>query len=304
MAETLVIGMLPKSTDNPYFQSCRRGAEEAASEMSLILEWKGPAETDPARQIQIVEGWIDRRLPVIAVSVEDSGSLSPVLEKARARGAKVITWDSDAAPKARDFMVEQATAEGIAHALSFELGRMVGGRGSFAVITASSASENQNAWLRELRSRVERDHPGLDLVGVRACNDDVEQARTETLSLLAQHPHMEAIVGLCAPAVPGAAEAVRSIKRRNRVLVTGLSLASICKPYLESGDVQTLVSWNTRNLGYLTVLAAQALMQGRLVPGAASFQAGRLRTVIVKGDKIHLGRPHIISLSNLADFDA
>lgn len=302
MAETPVVGMLPKSTANPYFESCRRGALEAATELGVNLLWQGPSDPDPVRQVRIVEGWVRERVPVIAVSVDDQATLSPVLREARAQGVRVLTWDSDADPDARSFMVEQATAEGIAHALSFELGRLVGGTGTYAVITASSTSENQNVWLRELRQRVGRDHPGLHLAAVRSCSDDADRAKNVTLELLSQLQGVQAVVGLCAPAVPGAAEAMKSSGRR--VFVTGLSIASICRPYLESGHIQTLVSWNTRNLGYLAVQAAQAVAAGRLSPGAASFSAGRLRTILVKSDKIHLGRPHIISLANVSDFDA
>ena len=62
-------------------------------------------------------------------------------------------------------------------------------------------------------------------------------------------------MAISAPAVPGAAEAVRQAGRTD-VNVIGLSLPNINKPYVHDGVVQTVVLWNTRDLGYLTVLAA------------------------------------------------
>ena len=38
----------------------------------------------------------------------------------------------------------------------------------------------------------------------------------------------------------------------------GLSLPNMNKPYVHDGWVQTVVLWNTRDLGYLTVLAGVA----------------------------------------------
>jgi ABC-type sugar transport system substrate-binding protein len=302
MAERLAVGMMPKSTGNPYFESCRRGAAEAARELDVELLWEGPAENDPQRQEQILAGWISRRLPVVAVSVADRERLSGALSRARAQGVKVVTWDADADAPARDFMVQPATPEGLAHAVAFELGRLVAGRSQFAVITASSTSDNQNAWLRELRSRLARDRPELRLVDVRACQDTQERAREQAAQLLSAHPQLAALVGLCAPAVPGAAEAVKAAGRAG-VRVTGLSLASLCRPYLQAGLVQSIVSWSTRDLGYLALRTAHGLATGILKPGALSFDAGRLRTVMVSGSEVRLGRPHIISLANLDGFD-
>ena len=46
------------------------------------------------------------------MAVENRGGISTVLRKARERGIKVLTWDADAEPDARDFFVNQATPEG------------------------------------------------------------------------------------------------------------------------------------------------------------------------------------------------
>jgi hypothetical protein len=62
-------------------------------------------------------------------------------------------------------------------------------------------------------------------------------------------------MAIAAPAVPGAAEAVRQAGRTD-VKVMGLSLPNINKKYVHEDVVQVVVLWNTTNLGYLTVQAA------------------------------------------------
>jgi rhamnose transport system substrate-binding protein len=94
----VTVAMMPKSKGDPYFISCRVGAEEAAKELNVNLIWDGPTEVDPAAQNQFVEGWITRRVDAIAVSVGSAASISTVLEKARKQGIKVVTWDADSAP--------------------------------------------------------------------------------------------------------------------------------------------------------------------------------------------------------------
>ncbi|HWV58116.1 MAG TPA: substrate-binding domain-containing protein, partial [Longimicrobiales bacterium] len=62
------------------------------------------------------------------------------------------------------------------------------------------------------------------------------------------HPQIEVIMAIAAPAVPGAAEAVEQSGRTD-VKVTGLSLPSMCRPYIKSGVIESCILWNTTDLG-------------------------------------------------------
>ena len=302
MTKGMTVGIMPKSTRNPYFEDCRTGAEEAARELGFALAWEGPPEANAVYQAQIVEAWTRDRLPVIAVSVENRSMLSPVLKEARKHGIRVLTWDSDADSEARDFTVVHATAESVAHALSFEVGRILSGHGSFAGITSTLTAPNQRAWIAEFKGRIAKEYPGLKLVEVVPCDDMSENARRETLHLLERHSDIKAIVGFCSPAVPGAAEALKAAKRSD-VRVTGVSLPSLCRGHIEEGLVDSVVIWKTRNLGYLVGTSAHALATGGLEVGTVSLRAGRLGTVLVQKDEIRLGRCHIVTRGNLAQFN-
>ncbi len=150
----VTMGMMPKAKGDPYFVSCRKGAEEAAAALNVDLIWDGPTELDPAKQNEVVEAWITRRVDVIAVSVENQAAISTVLRKARSRGIKVLTWDADSEPDARDFLVNQATPQGIGETLADEAARLLGGAGEFAIVTASLSAANQNEWIKHIRARL------------------------------------------------------------------------------------------------------------------------------------------------------
>ena len=109
-------------------------------------------------------------------------------------------------------------------------------------------------------------------------------------------------MGIAAPAVPGAAEAVRQSGRTD-VKVIGLSLPNMCKPYVKAGVIDSIVLWNTRDLGYLTVLAGHALATGMLAPGSTSLQAGRLGHLEVRSDQVLLGKPFVFTRENIDGFD-
>jgi rhamnose transport system substrate-binding protein len=301
-AAAVVVGMMPKAKGDPYFVSCRQGADEAAAESNVDLIWDGPTELDPAKQNEVVEAWITRGVGVVAVSVENQAAMSTVLRKARARGIKVLTWDADSEPDARDFLVNQATPQGIGETLADEAARLLGGSGEFAIVTASLSAANQNQWIGFIKARLRAQHPGLTLATIRPSDGDRDRAFAETQTILKVYPKVRLIMGIAAPAVPGAAEAVRQ-SGRSDVVVTGLSLPNMCKPYVHAGVIRSVVLWNTKDLGYLTVRAAAALSRGELKRGDTSFPAGRLGQLTVSGDQILLGRPFVFTKDNIDQFD-
>ena len=300
--QQLTVAMMPKNKGNPYFVSCHQGAQEAAAELGVKLLWDGPTETDPAKQSDVVEAWITRGVDVLAVSVENKEAMSTVLRKARGKGIRVITWDADADKDARDFFVNQATPEGIATVLLDHASRILGGKGSFAIITASLTAANQNDWIKHIKDVLAEKHPGLTLVEIRPSDDDRKRAFDETQTLLKVHPEVKLVMAIASPAVPGAAEAVKQSGRTD-VKVTGLGLPNASRPYLKDGVLDSVVLWSTKDLGYLTLQVASALANGSLRPGQDRLVAGRLGTLTVAGDNVLLGTPFTFTKANVDQFD-
>jgi len=297
-----VIAMMPKAKGDPYFISCKQGADEAAKELGVELLWDGPTDLDPAKQNEVVEAWITRGVDAIAVSVENKAGISTVLRKAREKGIEVITWDADAEKDARDFLINQATPEGIGYTLTDEAARILNGKGDFAIITASLSAANQNEWIKYIKERLAQKYPDLKLVAIQPSEGDRDRAFAETQTLLKVYPNVKLIMAIAAPAVPGAAEAVKQSGRAD-VKVTGLSLPNMCKPYIKEGVAASIVLWNTADLGYLTVYAANALTQGEMKRGDNKITAGRLGPIEIVDDEVRLGLPFIFNKENIDRFN-
>ncbi|HMH43460.1 MAG TPA: substrate-binding domain-containing protein [Pyrinomonadaceae bacterium] len=297
-----VIAMMPKAKGDPYFVSCKQGADEAAKELGVELLWDGPTDLDPAKQNEVVEAWITRGVDVIAVSVENKVGISTVLRKAKEKGIKVITWDADAEKDARDFFIDQATPQGIGYTLTDEAARILNNKGEFAIITASLSAANQNEWIKYIKERMAQKYPDLKLVAIQPSEGDRDRAFAETQTVLKVYPNVKLIMAIAAPAVPGAAEAVQQSGRQD-VKVTGLSLPNMNKPYVHSGVVESVVLWNTVDLGYLTVYAANALAAGQLKRGGSVWSAGRLGKIEVADDEVRLGAPFVFNKDNIDRFN-
>ena len=298
----ITVAMMPKSKGNAYFIACRKGAEEAAKELGVKLIWDGPTDPDPAKQNEVIDTWITRGVDVIAVAVENREGISSVLKKgtrARNQGAHL---GRRRRPDARDFFVNQATPEGIGQTLMDNAARVLNGKGSFAIITASLTAANMIAWQKTIEARRLEKYPQITMASLRPCDDLQKKAFDETNTVLNANPDVKLIMAICTPAVPGAAEAIKQSGRTD-VKVIGLGLPNDNKRYVHDGITDCVVLWNTMDLGYLTVQAARALHDGTLKAGATSLTAGRLGSVEIKGDNILLGQPYLFTKDNIDKFD-
>src|SRR5579862_8041584 len=165
----LTIALMPKSKGNAYFISCKTGAERAAKDLGVDLIFDGPTDPDPARQNEVIENWITLGVDAIAAACENKEGISTALRKARSKGIKVITYDSDALPDAREFFVNQATPEGIGDTLMDEAARLCDDKGEFAIITASLTAGNMIEWQKRIEATRASRHPNMKMVALRPC---------------------------------------------------------------------------------------------------------------------------------------
>ena len=299
----LLIGLLPKSKGNQYFDNVHAGAKTAAAELGAQLLFDGPTNTDAAKQNEIVENWITQEVDVIAAAAENKDGLSSALKKAQAKGIKVVTYDSDAQPDARSFFVNQATAQGIGEVLMDTAAQLCGEEGEFAIITATLTAANMNEWRKHIEARLAAKYPKMKLLDTKPCDDQKDKAQQETTNLLSAYPNIKCVMAICSPAVPGAAEAVKQAGKSGKVKVLGLGLPSENKAYVKEGVTQAVILWKVQDLGYLTIQAAAATAKGTLKAGDKTFNAGKLGAMEIQGSDILLGKPFVFTKENIDQFD-
>jgi rhamnose transport system substrate-binding protein len=294
--------MLPKLSGIPYFNACRRGAEEAARELGVNLVYDGPLTADAVRQGEIANSWILRGFDVIAVAPNNPEAIAPVLKKARERGIHVITWDTDSLPDAREYFVNQVSSPAMARALVDIVSEETGGSGRVALISGTETAANQNTWMRHMRDYATAQHPRLtfiDPVEYPGEDDARSYQSAQGLCLLSRPP--DGIIGMTSVSAPAAAKAVFDAKLSGKVAVTGITLPSSLRSYLKNGTVKRFVLWKPVDLGYLTVQVARRLSAGGSL--GSKIEAGRLGKLKVENGEIILGPPLVFDASNVEQYD-
>lgn len=302
----ITVAMLPKKKGVPYFTSCSEGAMEAAKELGNVeLIYDGPTSGDAAEAVKLIDQWTAQGVDVIAVSPNDPAVLGPAMKRAREAGIKVITWDADSDPQNREFLVNQATPEEIGNSLVDTMAFDLGGSsasGQVAIVTASLTAANQNEWIKYMKSRLAK-YPRIELVAIKPSNEDQKLAFSVTQDLLKAYPGLRGVFAISSVAFPGAAEAVKQAGKTGSVFVTGLSTPNDMRGYVNDGVVKSVILWNTKDLGYLTVYAARALVDGTLKGGETSLKAGRLGEKKVVGDNVMLGGTLTFTKENIGEYD-
>ena len=297
--------MMPKSKGNAYFIACQKGRRRSGRRAGRRADLgrsdrarSGQAEPD-RRHLDHARRRRDRR-----GGRESRGASRRCCARPAQRGIKVLTWDADANPDARDFFVNQATPQGIGYTLMDHAGRILGGKGEFAIITASLTAANMIEWQKHIEERRASKYPDIKMADLRPCDDLQEKAferdqhDSERLSEReADHGHLlagRARRGRSGEAIgPRRRESHRPgpAQRQQATTSTRASPTASC-----SG---TRWTWATSRSMRPTRCATGTLKPGDDV--AQGRPAGHDRRSA--GDNILLGEPFTFNKSNIDQFD-
>lgn len=303
-AGKLTIGVMPKLVGIDFYNAVEKGAKEAGAELGVEVVYDGPLTADVTKQAQMIDSWNARKLDAICIAPNNPDAIAPALGKAAKRGAKILSFDADAAPTSRDFFVNQATVEAIAKALVESMVKQAGPEAKYIYLTGTLTAVNQNMWMAAMEQYIKATYPKMVNLSPEPKTSEEDQALATqvTIDLLKTYPDLNGIFAMTSVALPGAAEALRKAGNKT-VILTGLSTPKAMRTYIDEGVLQEFVLWNPVDLGYLTVAAAKLAAEGKLTPETTTIEAGRLGTVQVNNREVLLGDPLIFNKENIAQFD-
>ncbi len=304
-AADVKIALVVKSLGNGFFEAANRGAEEAAKELGDVeIIYTGPTTTTAEGQIEVINSLIAQGVDAIAISANDPDAVVPALKKAAQRGIKVISWDSGVAPEGRIMHLNPSSNELIGKmCLQLAASHLEGGKGDFAILSATTTSTNQNIWIEEMKKQL-ADFNGLNLVTTVYGDDLADKSYREAQGLLTSQPSVKVIVAPTTVGVLAASQAVKDAGKIGDVYVTGLGLPSEMAGAIKSGATKEFAIWNPVDLGYSAAQIAYRIVKGETdaAPGA-EIEAGRMGSIKV-GDngEAAMADPFIYDASNIDEF--
>lgn len=259
------LGMVIKSTTNPYYTATLKGAQIAASEVGGKVENWGPTQSTATAQIDIINNLANRRVSAIAVAPNDAAAVVPAMKRAAQLGIHVITFDADSDPAGRTFYVNSATTEAIGTYGAKRLAEEMGMKGEIAIVSAQPTSANQNAWIKAFRAEMSKpEYAEFKIVDEVYGYDDEQKAFDATVALITKYPNLTGIFAPTCPGAPAVARALETIKKNGEVKLAGTCVPSISAQYMLNDTIQVLYLWDPIKLGYVTYHAAKLMDEGKL----------------------------------------
>ena len=310
-AEGKKIALVGKAAGNAFFEIAAKSFQETVEAEGGEVQVVYPETATADAQIKVLDNLISQDFDAICISANDVNALQAKLEEAMDEGIKVSSFDSAPNKDSREIFVNQAGTKEVAQALMDAVLDISGGEGQFAILSATSQSANQNAWIDAMKTIMEGDdkYSKLELVDVVYGDDEPQKSTDQTAALLQNYKDLKVI---CAPTTVGIAAAAKYLQDNgSSCKLTGLGLPSEMQEYTGDDDSHScpyFYLWDMEGLGKLSAYATMALVKGDIT-GAEdeTFTAGDMgEFTITKADddgtEIVLGEPLQFTPDNVADY--
>ena len=151
-----IFALVPKNTNNPFFDQARAGCKKAEKELkgAIVCLYIGPSDHGGGdEEAQIVADLVTKRVDGIAVDPANANAMANALAGAKAAGIPVLTWDSDLLP--RDKSKRLAYVGTNNYDIGLNIGKLVQQikptGGTICIQSGGAASANHNERMQGIR---------------------------------------------------------------------------------------------------------------------------------------------------------
>lgn len=291
-----VFALVPKNTNNPFFDQARDGCKKAEAESKGAFEclYIGPGEHGGGEeQVQVVNDLIAKKVDGIAVSAANAAAMGKALEKAKAAGIPVLTWDSDLLPKDKGNRVAYVGTYNydIGVNLAKEVQAIKPKGGTICIQSGGAAAANHNERIQGIRDTLAGKKsdtaPGDRLSGANGwteaagcplyTNDDFPVAVQQMEDTLAKYPNLDAFVPTGGfPQFAGQAYARAAGRYKSKIADGSLALVvadtlpiqiDLLKQGLSSGQV----GQRPFDMGYKAMIFLNDIKDGKAPPADPTY---------------------------------
>jgi ribose transport system substrate-binding protein len=286
-----VFALVPKNTNNPFFDQARDGCKKAERELKGAIEclYIGPGEHGGGEeQVQVVNDLIAKKVDGIAVSPSNAAAMGKALEGAKAAGIPVLTWDSDLLEKDKALRLAYVGTHnyeiGVNHAKLAQKIKPKGG--TICIQSGGAAAANHNERMQGIRDTLagtkSAQAPGTKLTGqngwteVAGCplytNDDFPLSVQQMEDILGKYPKLDAFIptGGFPQFIPQAYKKVAE-KYKSRIADGSLALVvadtlPVQIELLKAGLSKGQVGQRPAEMGYKSMFFLKDIKDGKPAP--------------------------------------
>lgn len=264
---------IPQLASQEVYLSERAGLEEAAAPLSVKIDWNGPSDSDPQRQVDLLTAATNSNRYGIVINPIGTNASTSSIQRALSRGIPVVVArDSvNLAPQAHlSFLLEDYAAG--ASLVTDRLNEVTGGRGQVMILGLDPNATSSRSRFDSVEHALQRDCPQIKVADRVISPFSSGFAQIAAEQALQRHPDLVAFIALNNRAGLGAAMAVKvkGASSRIRVIVFDQSLPLLLR--LRRGEVDSVIVQNMRAIGRAAMQNIDADRSGQRYEHAVTFK--------------------------------
>ncbi len=235
-AQNVLVGLITKTNNNPFFVKMKEGASAKAQELGVTLQsFAGKYDGDNDSQVAAIESLVSAGAKGILITPSDTKAIVPTVKKARDAGVLVIALDTPLDP------IEAADSTFATD--NFQAGVLIG---EWAAKTLGAKAATAHIAFLDLAANeptvdVLRDHGFMQGFGIKFTEPnhygnetdkriaghqwgrgEEEGGRTGMENLLQKDPDINVVYTINEPTAAGAYEALKAAGKEKSVLMTSV----------------------------------------------------------------------------------
>ena len=267
------IGVVPKATSHAFWVAVEKGAKAAGKEFNVDVEWNGaPSETDYARQIQIVDSMINRRVDGLAVAAAERKALVATIDRAMKQGIPVTIFDSGIDGDNYTSFVATNNFEG-GQLGARTLAKLIGGKGEIGLMLHAPGSASTMDRERGFTDVIEKEFPNIKIVASQYGMADRSKARAAAENMLTAHSNLVGFFGSSEPSTTGASLAVKARGLAGKVKVVAFDASDNLVEDMRAGAIQAMVVQDPFQMGFNAVKTIIDKLDGKTPPKRIDLSA-------------------------------
>ncbi|MBC8536122.1 substrate-binding domain-containing protein [Feifania hominis] len=283
----LDIVTIPKLKGIAWFDQMIPGGEEWVAKNGGTFYQGGSATPDSALQLQALEDAITQKVDVIHIVPLATEPLEITMKKAMDQGIVVISHEAPSAENVHydvEAFQNAAYGEHLMQALAKEMGE----EGEYAIILGSIQAQTHKEWSDAAVAYQKEHYPNMKLVADYVeSNENQDTAKTKTQELMKTYPNLKGIIGCSVIDPAGAALAVEEAGKSGEIKIVGTSVTETSGKFLESGTIQMISLWDTKQTSYAMCEVAKIVKEGGTVKTGDNLGAEGYESVVVDGKVIY-----------------
>lgn len=271
------IAVIPKGTSHEFWVSVQRGAQKAATEFNVDMEWSGPPmETEYGRQLEILDAMINRRVDGIAVAATDKKVLSQSIDRATQAGIPVTVFDSGV--DTENYVSFVATNNYEAGKMGArELGKLLGGKGRVAMMANAPGSVSTMDRERGFSDALAAEFPEILLVATQFGMSDRAKAMNAAENILTAHGDLNGFFASSEPSSVGIAQALKGRNLAGKIKLVAFDQSDAMNEDCKAGVIDAMVIQDPEKMGYEAVKTVVDKLNGKTPPKRIDLEAKVVR---------------------------